>query len=50
MESRKKKKPLEERLLKIMVPGVGVEPTRLSASVFETDVSAIPPPGRTDEV
>ena len=33
-----------------MVPGVGFEPTHLSASVFETDVSAVPPPGRNDEV
>ncbi len=29
-----------------MVPGVGFEPTHLSASVFETDVSAVPPPGQ----
>ncbi len=28
-----------------MVPGVGFEPTRLSASVFETDMSAVPSPG-----
>ena len=28
-----------------MVPGVGFEPTRLAASVFETDMSAVPSPG-----
>ena len=28
-----------------VVPGVGFEPTHLSISVFETDASAIPPPG-----
>lgn len=33
-----------------MVPGVGFEPTHLSASVFETDVSAVPPPGRNKEL
>ena len=31
---------------KIMVPGVGFEPTHLSISVFETDASAVPPSGR----
>lgn len=29
-----------------VVPGVGLEPTRLAARVFETLVSTIPPPGR----
>lgn len=30
-----------------LVPGVGFEPTHLSISVFETDASAIPPPGHS---
>ena len=32
-----------------VVPEVGFEPTRVSTSVFETDTSAIPSLGRTDE-
>lgn len=32
--------------LPYVVPGVGFEPTCVSASVFETDVSALPPPGQ----
>lgn len=32
--------------VKFMVPGAGFEPAHLSATVFETVVSAVPPPGR----
>lgn len=43
---RKRKTPLERGACESMVPGVGLEPTHLAVSVFETDASAIPPPGR----
>ena len=42
--------PNEKRLpegsrLRFVVPGAGFEPAHLSATVFETVVSAVPPPG-----
>lgn len=41
-----KRKAPRRGACEFMVPGVGLEPTHLAVSVFETDASAIPPPGR----